>query len=110
MSARRPSGRAAPSSIRRHTMATYNGIYIRQYITEIPNFSTRGGIWDQCIDIISGPQLQDPSQLVTAPAAPGYCTAVSPSYGYCIQFATGFGLNQPNFVYVRAVNTTASAI
>jgi hypothetical protein len=91
-------------------MATYNGIYIRQYITEIPNFSTRGGIWDQCIDIISGPQLQDPSQLVTAPAAPGYCTAVSPSYGYCSQFATGFGLNQPNFVYVRAVNTTASAI
>jgi hypothetical protein len=91
-------------------MAAYDGIYIRQYITEIPNFSTRGGIWDQCIDIVTAPQPLDPSQLVTAPAAPGYCTAASPSYGYCSQFATGFGLNQANFVYVRAVNTTTSPI
>jgi hypothetical protein len=89
-------------------MTTYNGIFLRQYITEIPNFSTGGGIWDKSVDVISSPQVMDPSQFVVAPAPPGYCTATGT--GYCTQSSASFGLNQPNFVYVRGVNTTTTAI
>ncbi len=83
----------------------YNGVFIRQYSPETPNWDPTGGIWDMTPDIITGgPVILDPSVLLANYNPPPPPAPPPPPV------ATPFGLNQPNFVYVRGVNTTQAVI
>lgn len=91
-------------------MTFYSGIFMRQYLTEIPNYSGTGGLWNSSPDIVvNGGQVLDQTQMVTAPAV-GYCASGQSPSGYCTTFPAVLGLNQPNWVYLRAVNTSTSPV
>ncbi|MEK2607012.1 hypothetical protein [Burkholderia arboris] len=77
---------------------TYDGVFIRKYPNQIPNWSNTGGLWTQCPDIISGGTSQlDPNQLLDAYKNPPPSSAP-------------FALNQANYVYVTGENTVEQPI